>query len=520
MSELEDRILKIVELRASGLNDSKIARKLGLDATVIKMYENSAEKVIKEAISKGYKTLDNIGRFTQLSPVVVDMYTKIYGIEIPLEDKINVNSSTEKEIRIRKSQLDSIKAIQESIEKGAKSIEDIMGDTGLAKNTVRHYACNEGIKLPRSNFGEAISEGRTKSRNKKLQIIRDSLNEKVNSLEELCKRIGMTAGGVKRYCARFGIELPEDIIAYKQRPEIDALIAEGRTLLEIGDEVGLSRERVRQYIVESGQYKQYRNKREEVKNSPKIEENKFKELQGLFLSAVRTRTEELAKEEGFATEKAVEYLHSYRYNFDKEHKYPFDLLYTVFQRYENAFKRGKRLSLEELGEGLGLYDAGVGRILARVGLEPMYGNLIRTIKVREKNDAVQRGVATEFTNTDLAYFLGLPEHTPRNRFSYKKIKRKKNKPLAGFGNREYLSHRSASEIYEAEDCGFKKREIITLVNKSKRLVDYALEHRKEIEPKIIKGLKILYGNTQINTPYVTVKMREKLEKEEIKRRKG
>ncbi len=517
MSELENRILGIVELRASGLDDKKIAKKLGLDGTVVKMYEESAKKIINDAISKGYRTSEDIGGFVKLSPIVVDMCIRIYGVGIPAEEKISIPQRPYS--RPRQKSLDAIK---KAIANGAKSVDEVAEKTGLSKNTVKVYSSQEKIKLPKQPkpySGEAISKGRTISRNRKLQIIRDSLNGGVNSLEELCKRTGIrTAEGVKIYCARFGIELPEDIIAYRQRPEIDALIEKGLSLPAIGKEVGLSRERVRQYINFSGQYKQWIKGREEVKKCPKIEERKFKESQGIFLSIVRARTEELARKEGFAVKKAVEYLHSRKVKFPQS--YDFSLLQTIYQRYWDAFKEGKKLSSEEIGAGLEIFPSTVWRILKAVGVEPMRGNKIRTIKSGEKNDAVQRGFATDFSVFDIAYFLGLPRAVPGNRFSYKNIKRKKNKPLAIFcsgDSREYLHHSLASEIYEAQDCGFKRREVLELVDKSKKLVGYALEHRNKIEPKIIEGLKVLYGDANINTSYVTSEMREKLEQEDRKR---
>lgn len=634
MSELEDRILKIVELRASGLDEELIAKRLGIDVTVLGMYEDSFRKSIESIAGKGVYGLDSIAYQLGISPVVLKRYSNVYRIEtleekssfVQQEKRVLEGINLDKKVR-RKSQLESAQAIRDSIEKGSKTIEEIMQDTGLAKSSVYVHSREYGINLPKQadkrkerskRFREekaplirkAIEEGavsmaeisrkvsissqtlnsiareyeiklpdgRTSRREKKVEdikkalekgcftleavgrevgicdayvyrimrdekidfkkhreqkrgeLIKQALDREVSSLEELYKVGGFrTSTGLIKYCTKNKISLPENLTPYKSRPEIDELIEKGLTLETIRREVGLSRERVRQYINETGQYNSYRKKRAEFKDNLGRGEKgrkKIKNLQGWFLSAVRTRTEELARKEDWATQKAVEYLHSYK-RVDKRN-YSFDTLYKIFSRYENAMKRGEKLSLKELGEGLDIWYTVVGRILKEVGVEPMYGNSTKTIKPGEKNEAVKRAINIDFSALDIAYFLGLPKGVPGNRYHDSGMKREVKRPIAAFGERgkigssEFLNYRLASEIYEAVDCGFNGKDIVELVGKSERLVDYTLSHRKEIEPQIVKGLRVLYNDLRgrvVKRPYVTSEMREKLEKEEMKRLK-
>ncbi len=625
MSELEDRILKIVELKASGLDEELIAERLGIDVTFLGMYEDSFRKNIEGLIGEGVYGLGNAASRLGVSPVVLKMYSDVYGIEIP-ENKVLEEMPLHKK-RIRRSRLESAQAIRDSIEKGADSIEKIMRDTGLARSSLYTYSREYGINLPKQadkrrerskkfreekaplirkaieegavsmtdisrktsinwmtlyniagEYGIKLPDGRNLKREKKVEaikkalergcftlevvaqetgisnkyakiimndeginfkeykrkkreeLIKQALGNSVNSLEELCKIGGFRKpGGLIKFCAKNKISLPENLIPYKTRPEIDELIEKGLTLEAICREVGLSRERVRQYINETGQYGSYKKKRAEFKDNLGRGEKgreKIDNFRRQFLSIVRARTEELAQKKDWATQRAVEYLHYYK-RTDKRN-YSFNTLYKIFSRYENAKEKGEKLSLKELGEGLDIWHHSVGSILKEVGVEPMYGGRVKKIKSGEKNEAVKRAINTDFSALDIAYFLGLPKWVPGNRYYDSGMKREVKRPIATFskigkiGSSEFLSYRLASEIYEARDCGINRKDIVELVGKSGELVEYALEHRGEIEPQIVKGLRILYndsGGRVVKKPYVTAEMREKLEKEEMKRRK-
>lgn len=350
-----------------------------------------------------------------------------------------------------------------------------------------------------------------------IESLKQAIAKGVKSLEELC-RIGRfkTSEGLIDYCECNYIALPEDLIPYKTRPKIDSLIDKGLALEKIGEEVNLSRERVRQYIKSSWQYKTWIEKRKEITLSGKFSNKKeLKELQGVFLSYVRGRTEELAEQEGFAAGKAVEYLHSYRNFHDKN--YSFTFLYNLFKKYGKAKSGGVRLSLEEIGIEFGMHATRIGKIFSRISLEPMYGNCKMKVKKRdEKREAVKRGFSLEFSGRDIAYFLGLPERLPTGRYNSIGKRPKAQNYIAhiGISKGKYpllLTYKLASQIYEAKDCNFNVEEIAELVKKDEVIVWYALDFRKEIEPKIIKGLRVLYKDPKgrfVKKPYLTKEMRE------------
>ncbi len=67
---------------------------------------------------------------------------------------------------------------------------------------------------------------------------------------------------------------------------------------------------------------------------------------------------------------------------------------------------------------------------------------------------------------------------------------------------ESLTHRDASQIYAFEDeFNSSREEIAEAIGKSTRLVEYALDNRKEIEPTLIKYLRVLFPEESVSKPY-------------------
>lgn len=54
--------------------------------------------------------------------------------------------------------------------------------------------------------------------------------------------------------------------------------------------------------------------------------------------------------------------------------------------------------------------------------------------------------------------------------------------LINDGTLGMLTDRLASQIYEDQDLGFNRDEIIELLDTHKKIIEYALDHRDEIEP--------------------------------------
>ncbi|HLF54602.1 MAG TPA: hypothetical protein VI612_02695, partial [Candidatus Nanoarchaeia archaeon] len=124
---VEDTILKILEARARGLDDRSTANEVGLSIFITTRYEKITKRTIKDAISNGALTLDEIARKVRLPRVVVDRFMSHYGISLPVpqpaapeEKKKTVNWSLYREEQIRSA-----------ISSGAKNLDEIAQRAGL-----------------------------------------------------------------------------------------------------------------------------------------------------------------------------------------------------------------------------------------------------------------------------------------------------------------------------------------------------------------------------------------------------
>ncbi|MBI2657402.1 hypothetical protein HYX08_01765 [Candidatus Woesearchaeota archaeon] len=117
--------------------------------------------------------------------------------------------------------------------------------------------------------------------------------------------------------------------------------------------------------------------------------------------------------------------------------------------------------------------------------------------VSDPISALRRGFYLEtFTVADVAYFLNIPEELVRRNFEELGT-RPKTKALGG-----RLNCRLASQIYQIRDeYGKERHEIAGLLKVDVKIVNEAILKRRVIEPKIIDGLRILYGIPNLDKPY-------------------
>lgn len=392
--------------------------------------------------------------------------------------------------RISKAQ--RIEAIRDAVNSGANSLDEIILWTDLAKSTVYNYARIGDVKLP--------IRYRIPTSNR-IQIIHKAIAEGVNSLEEFCDRTHLRPHFLLRFCREHNLKLPPNLTPYKYRLEMDALIEKGATLEQIGIAGGYprrsARENARLYIRDSGQYEEWRRKREDIKQTQKIEAQQRKQLLERLVYILDNRVSELAEREGWPYQKAIQYMKGLKRI--RHDSYKPQLLIKLFKRHENARNRGRRLPLEELGRPLDLYTSSVGRIFREVGLKPMYGNKRGDRYSKEKENAIKKIFRLRLSINDIAYFLDLSTHLG------KRLRRvsdgNANLYRTRIGMRS-LSYRLASQIYEAQSVGFRRySDIAELVGTSEEVVRYAINNKHSIAQKIIQVLRIAYANPYYDKPY-------------------
>ena len=391
--------------------------------------------------------------------------------------------------------------IRDAIKSGAKSLADVVRGTHYSPLTIRKYAEGAGIELPkRESFFVRGNYKKDECSDEEIaDEIRELLKSGERSLEKLCE-------GSKVGSQRFmeivrsnnqNIDLPEDLIPWRTRPELDEYVDmdEPLSLEEIGEEVGLTRERVRQYHRDNGQTKTFQEKRR--RQTPGFRRQK----NGEFLGVLNERLSELAKEEGWAYEKAIEYTQK-RPQWNKFGNHSLMDFVGLFERYETAQRQGQKLSLKELSDGTKWIRGDIGRILSRVGVEPMHGKLDKHTTPAHKKEAIRRAVGLEMSYEDIGRFLELSGYIVHSSWRIWGISEQRPEMREG---RKVYSVRDkffASEVYELVDlCGFNEEEIVEVLGAGEGSVDRVLRDRDKIEAEIISDLKILYDDETIDIPY-------------------
>lgn len=507
MSLLEDRILRIIELRQAGKSHAAIASSLHLSKKSIMQYELSLKMSLEEVLQEGVSTLGEIAAQLKMTRTVTGMAMEYFGLGIP-EKRAH---SEEKVQTANKTYIADITRL--AVE--GKTRQEIAQKLSLSYSYVSLLVKKNGIAVTQAYKGRSSTLLSQRPRHKlnpsdQAVIIQTALEQGERSLEKLLQQ---SQSGINRFyniCKDYRITLPEDIIPYRYRPEFDVLIEKGLTLKEIGAQaVGkngktVSKERIRQYVNQSGQYYFWEQQRVKAKPEHRQEWEDNKDLQRHFLCLLEERIDQLAAG-NFLLQKAIEYD---RGRQKKVKNIPLDKLITFFQRYETAKQEGKKLSLQQLSQGIFTF-AMAGRLLERMGLPPLFGNLdlpSREVTNRKK-ELIQRGLPTPFSTVDLEYFSGIPagsiiQYIQREGGREPRVSPNSIKRFTSGEMNEVLTYRLASEIIEANDAGFTPEETTALLDKSKEVVDYALEHEEEISGIIVQALQTMYPGKNIERPYL------------------
>ncbi len=423
--------------------------------------------------------------------------------------------------------------IEWAVELGATSLKDIAGLINISMTELSQILAGSEI-----NYKELKIEKARKD-------IRHAIELGTENLEEIAEMTGLSCPTIRKYSAGDDtIKLPKPNYECLRLPEKEErkrirLIKRGLSSGEIGRRCGeknsrVSRQGVKRFINNRGLYDEWRESREHYKNktSWKLKEKEDerrkagKRLYHVLEAIIEQKLEKTGPEERLAFEKTGEYISSKEHpkistTKRKGHKisdsedFFINRLFNFFKRYYKAESEGKKASINELCDEL-LMVSFAGKILKTVGLEPPNGKRERKKVPEEKKEAIKRAaLKSELPYADIAYLIRLPRHvvTQNSQRYLKKIgkERPKIKPwIKAFGIpgkegvRISLTYSMAGQIYEARDLGFTKQETMELLDISnERVLEHAMKFRKkEIAPKIISALRILYPEKNITKPYV------------------
>lgn len=360
----------------------------------------------------------------------------------------------------RRSKLQSIVMCKEAVDKGFETAKEISEYTGLAQGTIYQYSRENKIDI------KLLSAGFPK----------------------------FTSGNVA-----------------KNREIVDGMIFEGRTQEEIGKEIGSHRESIRQYINNSGQYNLWKEKNRELLLKPRLKKEAERQTKKNLISILKSYAIQKAKKEGHG--EAMEYYLTSGFIRERDKISYLLKLMNLLDFYKNTKEREEKLSYKKLAElsGFGEGEAGAVRThktLKKMGLKSLCWDAPKTPKW--KIDAIERAEQSivYFGRRELAYFLDMNKATVVINSKIKRTSRRGGKIKffsKGFatGSINVLTYRVASQIYGFKDeFNASDEEISSAIGKNLRVVSYALEHRVDIEPKLIQGLKILFPDKTIEKPYL------------------
>ena len=266
-----------------------------------------------------------------------------------------------------------------------------------------------------------------------VERLQQAIHEGITSREELCRHGGCTLSALYSYNKKRFIHLPslrgrrlkeqqkrettlQSELDVKRgltpKPDLDILIEQGLTARDMGTIIYRTRQLVDHYIRKSGQYPKWRELRELREEVMQEEELALNEERQHYLSLLEERISqvvtEFTPERRWAFQKAQEYIHSSKRRISIHHDPNYlKRLTELFERYQHARERNKKLSLEELGKGIKFEPRFVGRVLEAVNLESFYWHYDKRSGkfYAEKRKLLPRAFNVKLPVTDLAYFL-------------------------------------------------------------------------------------------------------------------
>jgi DNA-binding CsgD family transcriptional regulator len=510
MSLLEDRILKIIELKEQGLDSSAIAENLGIDKKVVDSYYHSTSEILphqKPGRKKGLRE-KNLERIRDLFSAgrTAEEIAKEIGLE-----KSTVRNYAQS-LGIRFSSLTSAVQIRKirSLALICPSVERIADACGLNISTVKSYASRNNIKLPKAR----------ETMLKRKQQIESCINNGFQYIEDVASSLHINPLYCYKLFYRFNMPPlpfrdPKNRLRSRnprRKEVIDEIIREGvlDSLEKIGNhnKVGLTRERVRQYLEGTNQYTLWEETKKERKKVLEGLLSQILSIHGGLLSQIEHAGLKNASEtDQLAYEKTKEYFEDKRFH----PKDSSDFIFSLFKDYSTFQKQGKKVPLKWFAEKYDKLPPNIGKIFSRVG-SPTLGKPPGKKRVATsdyKKECLERAVEIEMTAPDIGYFLGLPAYILGlffNRY-YKGDKQRPcvNREIIKFGKErnKRVTYRLASQVYEARDAGFSREEIMQTHHLDDKIYAYIMDHEPTISGHIVHSLQQLFPDKPVEKPYVS-----------------
>jgi hypothetical protein len=389
---------------------------------------------------------------------------------------------------------------------GTKEIEiENMFERGIGREEISDMLC-----LKSSEVRKIIeNRGRNIRRNRR-EIFERKLEQGCDSLKDLCLHMNFKSpSGLYLFCKDEDLEFPDHLNPWGYRPEIDSLIEAELNQNEIAMRIGLSRQMISLYLINSLMIKRYEEIQERNKPESIMELRKSRcglvtllNLKRRELDLKGFAQENDVDRDGFAYKKLCEF----RRENPRSKAYSNEQLYEVFLKYQVGLDGDEKPTYQDMADVAGLkYYSDVQKILRYVGLKPFNEGYYNSLSVHQ-NEAIRKGLKMRISYGDIAYVVGCTSgfvsmcHDGNSKEKRKSFFAHVFKDIS----REKLSYRVADQIYEAKDAGFSDEEVLELVDKcNPKKIDYAIEHREEIKGFFDECKRIMFPNREIDRRYLS-----------------
>lgn len=187
MSLLEDRILRIIELKGQGYENEGIARLMELREENVNSYYNSTKESLTK-FARSRKNLERISSEINFSPIATRVLLEHYKIGVTRKHEIQ-----------KQSYQKNVQKIIKLAEEG-KSVYEMQRALQLCEQTIRRYIKREKIQLIKRSYV------------KNIQKISE-LSKTVTSVEEIAIKLKIAISTVRAYAKQQNIVLPIKLYA-------------------------------------------------------------------------------------------------------------------------------------------------------------------------------------------------------------------------------------------------------------------------------------------------------------------
>lgn len=452
---------------------------------------------LKRAIAAGASNRNQLARKTGIPYSRVCSLLEERDIYLPKSNRSRHKRKTEQSIEEKAVlgppiELFYTEEIRKRAEQRSRSISSLAHELEIPTRQVENLAAKAGVTLV-SKYKETVEQLRQCSENGITPYeTHRAIEYSILYINKIARKEGLVfkSGPSQPLSAKWLLKRLHELPVENRMRHLRIL--RGLSLEAIAQPEGLTRESIRQYIVDNELHPYWKIRREKYKRMKNKKEDILREKQSALLACLRERALNTAST--WAEQRAVHYILSRQYKSDNLKA---KQIVKLFAAYERAEQRGTKPSFKKLGKATSMDNTSAKRILNEVGLHSLnWEREYRPRTTAEERRAIEEVyLSSPLSTDDIVYFTGREGITNT---VCQGVKKKEAAVLPRFershgrGRHMKMTYARAAQIYEAEDLGFSQPEIAELYELPEALVQYAQTQRASIEPVIRTALQKLH----------------------------